>query len=279
MNCPYCHTANCVKNETSRHGHQRWRCPKCLKTFGNKDRRLVAPETKAAALAQYLEGVGQRATERLLGVSHNSITNWVKQAVFGKVLKPTPAEKVEWVEADELWTYIAKKKMIAGSGGLLIVLPNRSGAGRWGSWNRNGPAAGGATASRPPGQVCHRLLAPLRQNLRRPKPCPGQSAHLHHRKPEPPHPVLSGSAQAPDAQRQQVQRKPGRQHPVLHRQQRWRGTGTKNTINTYLAIPDFRISLSFARQPIHQVAPRLLIHAIALLSVLGLEQSYTVRSL
>ena len=132
MNCPHCHTANCFKNGTSRHGHQRWRCPACKKTFGDKDRRCVAPETKAAALAQYLEGVGQRATERLLGVSHNSITNWVKQAVFAQALKPTPAEKVEWVEADELWTYIAKKKMIAGSGGLLIVLPNRSWGGRWG---------------------------------------------------------------------------------------------------------------------------------------------------
>ena len=67
MNCPHCHTANCFKNGTSRHGHQRWRCPACKKTFGDKDRRCVAPETKAAALAQYLEGVGQRATERLLG--------------------------------------------------------------------------------------------------------------------------------------------------------------------------------------------------------------------
>ncbi len=145
MNCPHCHTANSVKNGTSRHGHQRWRCPACHKTFGDQDRRLVPPATKAAALAQYFEGVGQRATERLLGVSHNSITNWVKQAVFGQALKPTPAEKVEWVEADELWTYIAKKKMIAGSGGLLIVLPNPSWAGRWGivepkrssSWLRN----------------------------------------------------------------------------------------------------------------------------------------------
>src|SRR5665213_2801011 len=132
MNCPHCHTANSVKNGTSRHGHQRWRCPACKKTFGEKDRRLVPPEKKAAALAQYFEGVGQRATERLLGVSHNSIANWVKQAVKGQALKPTPAEQVEWVEADELWTYIAKKKMIAGSGGLLIVLPNPSWVGRWG---------------------------------------------------------------------------------------------------------------------------------------------------
>ena len=66
----------------------------------------MAPEKKAAALAQYLEGVGQRATERLVGVSHNSITNWVKKAVAGKVLQATPAEKVTWVEADELWTYV-----------------------------------------------------------------------------------------------------------------------------------------------------------------------------
>jgi predicted Zn finger-like uncharacterized protein len=109
MNCPHCQTANIVKNGTSRHGHQRWRCQRCKKTFGETDRRLVAPETKEAALAQYLEGVGQRATERLLGVSHNSITNWVKKAVLGKVLQTTPAEKVAWVEADELWTYIAKK--------------------------------------------------------------------------------------------------------------------------------------------------------------------------
>ena len=105
----------------------------------------MAPEKKAAALAQYMEGVGQRATERLLGVSHNSITNWVKKAVAGQVLKAIPAEKVEWVEADELWTYVAKKKRIAGSGGLLIVLPNASWAGRWGivepkqrsGWMRN----------------------------------------------------------------------------------------------------------------------------------------------
>ena len=145
MNCPHCPTARIVKNGTSRHGHQRWQCLECKKTFGEKDRRLVAPETKAAALAQYLEGVGQRATERLLGVSHNSITNWVKQAVSGQVLQATPAEKVEWVEADELWTYVAKKKMIAGSGGLLIVLPSVSLAGRWGivepkqrsGWMRN----------------------------------------------------------------------------------------------------------------------------------------------
>jgi hypothetical protein len=51
--------------------------------------------------------------------------------------------------------------------------------------------------------------------------------------------VLPGPPQTPDAQLQQVQRKSGRQHPVFYRQQMWRGTRAKNTINTYLAIPNF----------------------------------------
>jgi hypothetical protein len=77
-------------------------------------------------LAQYLEGLGQRATERLLGVSHNSIANWVQQAGFGKVSKPTPAEKVEWLEADELWTYIAKKSRVRN-----FPLTNSASCWRW----------------------------------------------------------------------------------------------------------------------------------------------------
>ena len=129
-----------------------------------------------------------------------------------------------------------KKKMIAGSGGLLIVLPNRSWAGRWGIVEPKRPSGWLRNCLTPPGQVCHRLLASLRENLLRPKPCPRQSAHLYHRKPEQPHPVLPGSPQAPDAQLQQVQRKSGRQHPVFYRHQRWRGTDVKNIINTYLAI-------------------------------------------
>lgn len=126
MNCPHCFNVRTVKNGISRHGHQRWLCRDCRKTFGETNHRLVPPELKASALRHYMEGVGLRATERLVGVSHNSIMNWVKQEVVGKVLAPAPAAEVTWVEADELWTYVSKKKLLAGSGGLLIVLPNVS---------------------------------------------------------------------------------------------------------------------------------------------------------
>ena len=120
------------QNGLSRHGQQRWLCRACHRTGGEKDGRGLAPAKRAAALAHYLEGVGWRATERLVGVSHNTVMNWVLEEVAGQVLAPVPPEEVEWVEADELWTYVGKKKRLAGCGGLLIALPRKLAAGRWG---------------------------------------------------------------------------------------------------------------------------------------------------
>ena len=145
MKCLHCASEVVVKNGSSRHGHQRWLCRQCGKTCGERDRRRVEPAKRANALAHYLEGVGLRATERLVGVSHNSVMNWVQAEVADKALASVPAAEVEWVEADELWTYVGKKKKLAGCGGLLIVLPSRCAAGRWGivapkqpaNWMRN----------------------------------------------------------------------------------------------------------------------------------------------
>ena len=132
MICRHCGSDRLVQNGLSRHGQQRWLCRACHRTCGEKDGRRLAPAKKAAALAHSLEGVGLRATERLVGVSHNTVMNWVLEEVAGKVLALVPAEEVEWVEADELWTYVGKKKKLAGCGGLLIALPKKFAAGRWG---------------------------------------------------------------------------------------------------------------------------------------------------
>ena len=141
MNCIHCGKAELVKNGSSRHGRQRWLCRSCGKTCGEKDHRRVEPEKKSAALAHYLEGIGLRATERLVGVSHNAVMNWVLEEVEGRALAAARPEEVEFVEADELWTYVGKKERPAGCGGLLIVLPRRSAAGRWAIVEPRQPAA------------------------------------------------------------------------------------------------------------------------------------------
>ena len=109
MECAHCGSGAVVKNGVSRHGRQRWLCRGCGKTCGEKDHRRVEPAQRASALAHYLEGVGLRATERLVGVSHNAVMNWVLEAVEGRALAAARPEEVEWVEADELWTYVGQK--------------------------------------------------------------------------------------------------------------------------------------------------------------------------
>jgi len=115
----------------SRHKNQRWLCRECGHTQGEYNRRKISDELRQVALHHYIEGVGLRATERLVGVSHNSIMNWVREAVDGKVLAKVQPETVGWVEADELWTFVGKKNKMCGSGGLLIAIPNKSAAGLW----------------------------------------------------------------------------------------------------------------------------------------------------
>ena len=110
QNCPRCQSTHMRKAGVSRHGHQRWLCKDCGRTFGDKNYRLIDPETKARALAMYAEGVSARAIERLLGVSHNSVLGWVRQEVDKQALQPVPAQELQVVEMDEMWSYVGSKK-------------------------------------------------------------------------------------------------------------------------------------------------------------------------
>lgn len=63
-------------------------------------------------MRHYAEGIGLRATERLVGVSHNSVMNWLRQQVAGQSLVPADASQVQTIEADELWSYVGEKHRV-----------------------------------------------------------------------------------------------------------------------------------------------------------------------
>ena len=58
----------------------------------------------------YLEGKGFRRIERLTGVSHNAVINWVKDAGNRRSTEPDYSEIPEIAQIDELQTYVGKKK-------------------------------------------------------------------------------------------------------------------------------------------------------------------------
>jgi transposase-like protein len=62
-------------------------------------------EVKKQCLHIYLEANGFRRIERLTGVSHNTLINWVKEARNSLSTEPDYDEIPEIAQIDELQTY------------------------------------------------------------------------------------------------------------------------------------------------------------------------------
>jgi transposase-like protein len=85
MNCPEC-TSTRIRKNGHRRGKQNYICVKCDRQFiESYTKRGYSPEIKQQCWTMYVNGMGLRGIERLTGVNHNTIINWVKQ-----VAQPLP---------------------------------------------------------------------------------------------------------------------------------------------------------------------------------------------
>ena len=109
MDCPKCGSDHYVKDGIANR-RQRYKCKKCGYRYTVKRRSSKIPDSiKRFALQPYPEGLGFRSIERLLGVSHVSVMNWV--AGFAEKLAPLRSPtKPAAVEIDELHSYVHQKK-------------------------------------------------------------------------------------------------------------------------------------------------------------------------
>ncbi|GAB4342939.1 MAG: hypothetical protein OHK0038_22900 [Flammeovirgaceae bacterium] len=88
--CPKCSGQDYVKNGKVK-GIQRYLCKNCGYRFTvPKLGKRIEKKVVVQALQLYLKGLGFRAIERVLGVSHVSVIKWVKQ--YGKDLDFVKAE-------------------------------------------------------------------------------------------------------------------------------------------------------------------------------------------
>lgn len=77
--CPKCRKEDVVKSGIVK-GRQRFRCKHCNYFFSVlKDGKNIDPYYVIKALQLYIEGVPYREIERILGISHVSVMNWVKK--------------------------------------------------------------------------------------------------------------------------------------------------------------------------------------------------------
>ena len=111
MTCPKCGSNKRVKSGFM-NGKQRYLCKYCGCNYTG-GRNGYPDSVKHEAIRHYLEGVGFRGIERLLGVSHMSVINWVRQEAKKLEKVEKKEEKVEVIELDELCVNFKKT---SGSG-------------------------------------------------------------------------------------------------------------------------------------------------------------------
>ncbi len=127
MQCPDCGSNHIHKNGKMR-SKQNHICVDCRRQFidvytapqGSSD------EVKAQCLKMYVDGMGFRGIERVTGVHHTTVMNWVRNV--GKRLPDAydPETVPEVGELDELETFVGSKKTSSGSGQRLTTFSKGS---------------------------------------------------------------------------------------------------------------------------------------------------------
>lgn len=134
--CPKCQHQEVVKSGVVK-GRQRYQCKKCLYSFTVfKDGKNIDPYYVIKALQLYIEGVSLREIERLIGVSHVSVINWVKkykiQAPENREYRPT----YKVLKHAELIEYLSNRETIKDSGMIITELGDKFMLIKWEKFKR-----------------------------------------------------------------------------------------------------------------------------------------------
>jgi transposase-like protein len=129
--CPKCDTTEATKSGVVG-GRQRFKCRNCGYHFSvAKVGREINSYYVIKALQLYVEGVSYREIERLLGVSHVSVMNWVKK--YGvKAPRQTdyhPTYKI--LNHKELAEFFQDPQQLKGTGLVVTELGDKYMMIRW----------------------------------------------------------------------------------------------------------------------------------------------------
>ena len=125
VQCPRCQSFEVVKSGIIS-GHQRHKCKSCQFFFTvDKVGKRIDPYYVTKALQLYMEGLSYREIERLLGISHVSIMNWVKQF---NIRKPENAQyhpSYKILTHKELIEYMTHRPNLSGAGSLITEVGDK----------------------------------------------------------------------------------------------------------------------------------------------------------
>ncbi|MHA7844332.1 MAG: transposase-like zinc-binding domain-containing protein [Winogradskyella sp.] len=123
--CPNCGSDSYVKSGIVNH-RQRYRCKSCNYYFTvNKLGKKIDDYYVNKALQLYLEGLTYREIERILGISHVSIMNWVKKYNIKRPYNSSYHPTYKILNAQELSNYFSNAQNLSGAGTLVTELGDK----------------------------------------------------------------------------------------------------------------------------------------------------------
>lgn len=123
--CPKCQSSTIVKSGVI-NDKQRYLCKKCNYFFTvNKIGKKIDNYYVTKALQLYLEGLSYREIERILGISHVTISNWIKAFNVKKPIQADYHPTYKIFNHLELVDYLSNKELLSGAGMIITELGDK----------------------------------------------------------------------------------------------------------------------------------------------------------
>lgn len=131
IKCPKCGGEEISKSGIVS-GRQRYKCKNCGYHFSvSKLGKSIDKYYVIKALQLYLEGVSLREIERILGVSHVSVLNWVKQYGIKAPENSSYHPTYKVFSHEELVKFMSSRDQIAGTGMIITELGDKFMVIKW----------------------------------------------------------------------------------------------------------------------------------------------------
>ena len=125
LSCPKCQGNQIIKSGII-NSKQRYLCKKCNYFFTvNKIGKKIDDYYVTKALQLYLEGLSYREIERIIGVSHVTVSNWVKSFNIKKPSQVNYHPTYKIFNHLELVEYIKNKQLLSGAGMIITELGDK----------------------------------------------------------------------------------------------------------------------------------------------------------
>lgn len=135
--CPKCNSEVLIKSGVVKE-RQRFRCKQCGFSFTVlKEGKRIDPYYVIKALQLYIEGVTYREIERILGISHVSVMNWVKKYNISAPANYEYRPTYKVLTHKELLDFFAEKESLKSSGCMITELGDKFMMIKWERFRKN----------------------------------------------------------------------------------------------------------------------------------------------